>query len=246
MVSWAFVEYDEVESTQSLAAALADEGAPEGTAVTAKSQSAGRGRLGRDWVSPPGGLYMSVILRPSHIERPQLISLVFALAVVEGIGRLTGLAARIRWPNDVIVGGRKVGGVIAAGQSYGNEATRFVVGVGVNGNAPVRQVEPGGERATSLAEELGREVGLLELRSAILDAFSEFYERWKSGEDLTPLWAGNIGTIGKSVRVKMTGDKREFHCKVIGVGHEGELVVERDGNRTTLRAEDLERLREVN
>jgi len=245
LVTWTRLELDEVESTQSLAAGLAAKGALEGTVVTSKSQSAGKGRLGRDWVSPPGGLYMSVILRPSRLARPQLISIVFALAVVEGIKTLTGLPARIRWPNDIIVGTSKIGGVIAEGQSYGREVTQLVVGVGVNCNAAVRGVKPGGEMATSLAEELGHKVRIPELRDSILDSFSRLYDRWRTGEDLIPLWAGSVGTIGMSARVKVRGGRNEFRCRVVGLDSEGGLVIDRNGKKAVLKAEDLERLRET-
>ncbi len=244
MVAWTFVELDEVGSTQTIAKGLASKDAPEGTTVVAKSQSSGEGRLGRTWVSPTGGLYMSFILRPRGISRLELVTLVTALAVVEGIKRATGLDTMIRWPNDVLARGKKLAGVIAEAQSYKQELTQIIVGVGVNCNAPVANEEGLGQEATSLAEELGRGLEISEPKLAILDSFSQLYERWRTGEDTLPLWKRHISTIGKSVSIKLKTDENPFSYRALSVDQEGGLVVEKDGKSTVIHPEDLEWLRE--
>src|SRR5712692_6055625 len=149
LVSWTIVELDEVGSTQDVAKALASMGAPEGTTVAAKSQSSGEGRVGRSWFSPAGGLYMSFILRPGNLQHPELVSLFTSVAVVQGVKHATGLSTKIRWPNDVMVGPKKLGGVIAEAQSYKQEITQVVVGVGVNCNAPLTSSSVPGTEVTS-------------------------------------------------------------------------------------------------
>ena len=244
MVNWTFVELDEVGSTQAVAKGLAAMGAPEGTAVVAKSQSSGEGRLGRTWVSPAGGLYMSFILRPRNLPSPELVSLVSALAVVQGIKSSTGLPTKIRWPNDVMVGQKKLAGIMAEAQSYKHEITQILVGVGLNCNAPLGNINAGGQEATSLVEELGRPVEISELKHSVLDSFSTLYERWKAGEDLVPLWIESIGTIGRPVTYKMKTDETTFSSEAVGVDSEGRLLVTKNGTETALRAEDLGWLRE--
>ena len=244
MVTWTFVELDDVGSTQAVARGLAAMGAPEGTTVAAKSQSSGEGRLGRTWVSPAGGLYMSFILRPQHLTRPELVSLVTALAVVQGVRQATGLSTKIRWPNDVMASRKKLAGVIAEAQTSKQEVTQFLVGVGLNCNAPLGNINAGGQKATSLIEELGRPSEISEVKHSILDSFSALYFRWKAGEDMVPLWVGSVGTIGKSVTVKLKTEGPAFSSKASGVDTEGRLLLEKDGTDVALRPEEMEWLRE--
>jgi len=245
MPKWNFVERDEVDSTQLVAGELASRGAPEGTAVVAKSQSAGRGRLGRAWVSPPGGLYMSLILRPGRIRRPEALPLVAALAVVKGVNDLTGLDTRIRWPNDIMVGPKKLGGVIAVAETYGREVTLVLVGVGVNCNTPTSGLQSPGGEATTIAEEVGIGVEIPKVRDSILGSFSHLYEHVKAGDDLAPLWKEKVGTVGKPVTIKMRTDETPLSYDAVGIAQDGGLIVSRSGAKSTVRAEETEWLRET-
>lgn len=244
MVTWTFLERDEVDSTQVIAKALAAKGAPEGTTVVAKSQSSGQGRLGRRWVSLTGGLYMSFILRPKGIPRPEFIALVSAVSVVESINQTAGLATAIRWPNDVMARGRKVAGVIAEAQSSRNEITQVVVGVGVNCNARLSDSQGLGQEATSIAEEVGKQVELSTLRCSILDSFSQLCSRLKGGEDMVPLWIEHVATLGKTVAIKLKTIETPFSCLARGIDSEGGLIAVMDGKTYLFHAEDLEWLRE--
>ena len=244
MVAWSFVELDDVDSTQAIAKGLATKGAREGTTVIAKSQSSGKGRLGRSWVSPTGGLYMSFILRPADISKPELITLVTAVAVVDGIKQATGLKTAIRWPNDIMARGKKLAGVIAEAQADKHAITEVVVGVGVNCNAIVSDAEGLGKDATSIAEELEKHTEISMLKNSILDAFSCLYEKWRTGEDMMPLWKGHIATLGKSVSIKLKTNETAFSYQAVGIDPEGSLMVTKDGKQTTVRAENLEWLRE--
>lgn len=172
-----FLWYDSVPSTNDLAAALAERGAREGCAVIADAQSAGRGRQGRTWSSPAGaGLYVSVILRPPT-HALALLTIAAGVAVAEAVQSSTGLDPRLKWPNDVYLGERKIAGLLAEAGSLeegtdtggeggedldGPRLTYVVLGIGIN---VMRAAHPAdvAPRASSLEEELGRSVdrGLL-------------------------------------------------------------------------------------
>jgi BirA family transcriptional regulator, biotin operon repressor / biotin---[acetyl-CoA-carboxylase] ligase len=244
MINWTIRELEGTESTQKAANELAAKGAPEGTTVVARFQTAGQGRLGRAWASPPGGLYMSFVLRPDKVQRPESIPLASALSVVEGVASSTGLKPRIRWPNDVLLGFRKLGGVIADAQSYHDRVSQVVVGVGVNCNATISGLEAGAGEATSLLEELDHQVEIPEVRNSILNSFANLYERLKAGEDLTPLWTQSVGTLGKSVTIKLRADKEAFPANVVDVTSDGGIIVVRDRAGTIVYSEDLEWLKE--
>ncbi len=124
----------EVDSTNAVARRLAESGAPEGTCVVAETQTAGQGRQGRVWHSPPGGLWVSVVLRPRSLGPPEVarLSLTAGVAAVEAIREVTGLVAMSKWPNDVVVSGKKVCGILAEGRWQGETVEFLVIGVGIN------------------------------------------------------------------------------------------------------------------
>src|SRR5262245_58426611 len=145
--------YDEVSSTNDLAGMMAQRGSPEGSVVAANTQTAGRGRLGRAWASPPGaGLYVSVILRPSAAVA-QLITLACGLAVADGVRNASGLVTRLKWPNDVYAGDRKLAGILAEAGSAGGGLQHVVVGFGINLLTASYPPEVAA-RATSIEQEL--------------------------------------------------------------------------------------------
>jgi len=147
----------EIGSTNDTALMLAERGAPEGTVVGADLQTAGRGRRGRSWASPPGaGLYVSVVLRPDARTVP-LVTIAAGVAVADAIGEAIGLAAVLKWPNDVYLGGRKVAGILAEAGSSHAGVHHIVLGVGVNVGRASYPPEVAA-RATSLEHEVGRPV----------------------------------------------------------------------------------------
>jgi BirA family transcriptional regulator, biotin operon repressor / biotin---[acetyl-CoA-carboxylase] ligase len=238
------VELDAIGSTQDVAKEHAARGATEGTTIVAKSQTSGVGRMRRPWVSPVGGLYMSFILRPKKIIRPELVTLTTAVAVVHGIRNATGIAPTIRWPNDIMLKGKKLAGVIAEAESKKGEIDQIVVGVGVDCNAHPSEMRGLQEESTSLASEMGRKVEVPKVMRSILDSFSALYERWKSGEDLRELWAQSVGTIGKGVSVKLKTGENPFACLAKVIDFEGNLLVSLEGESVAISAADLEWLRE--
>lgn len=154
VLSAAPIWFDEVGSTSDIAVGLAERGAAEGTLVAANAQTAGRGRLGRTWASPPGaGLYVSVILHP---PRPSsLLTLATGVAVSRALLASTGLATALKWPNDVFVGRRKLAGILAEGGTGADGRPFVVLGIGINVLAAAYPPDVAA-RATSLEAELGR------------------------------------------------------------------------------------------
>jgi BirA family biotin operon repressor/biotin-[acetyl-CoA-carboxylase] ligase len=159
-----------VPSTMDVAAALASEGAPHGVVVAAQEQTAGRGRRGSTWSSPPGaGLYFSFIARPSHAATLSLLTLAAGVGIREGIAAASGLAPDLKWPNDLLVGRRKLAGILAEGLAIGTSHQAIVIGAGVNVQAAAYPPDIAA-RATSIEGELGRAVDRDALLAAILDA----------------------------------------------------------------------------
>lgn len=242
MIRWTLKELPDVGSTQDMVRELAAEGAPEGTVVIAKRQSAGRGRHGRAWVSPEGGLYMSLLLRPPSSRRIQTLTLLASLAVARGIKNATGLKVRLRWPNDVMIADGKVAGVIAESSYSGQELSFVTVGIGVNCNTRVPSADSW-SHATDLAKELGCKVDIQKLRDSILEAFGVTHEEWFGGADAVQGARSIMETLGKRI-VITTKSGETLEGEACGIDSEGGLVVERGGKEFTLRAEDVERLRE--
>lgn len=167
-----------VVSTNDLAKKLAGYGAGEGTVVLAERQSAGKGRLGRAWFSPLGGLYFSLILKP-NMRASDAVNLVFvaSLAVAEILRDLYGLRVETKWPNDVLVDGKKVCGVLAEMSSIGDRLKFVVLGIGINVNFEVRKVFPKElqESVTSLQDVLGRKIKLEKLFRKLLEKLESLY-----------------------------------------------------------------------
>jgi BirA family transcriptional regulator, biotin operon repressor / biotin---[acetyl-CoA-carboxylase] ligase len=242
--AWRIEELEETPSTQDVALNLAAGCAPEGTVVAAGTQTAGRGRSGRPWASPAGGIYMSAVLRPGKVPNPQLLSLVGALAVVRGIRASTGIDSRIRWPNDVLVRGRKVAGV-AVEATYSGQSLSFVIlGVGLNCNSepPAVGIRPGA--VTSLMSELKNPVDVNQVRRSVLEALGGLYTGWLEGTDVVGESAEVLGTLGRQVIVKSRGGT-EISCTALELDGLGGLVVLSEGERIVLRAEDVDTLTEV-
>jgi BirA family biotin operon repressor/biotin-[acetyl-CoA-carboxylase] ligase len=199
--------YEDISSTNTVASALAENGAEEGCVVVADAQSAGRGRLGRVWSSPPGaGIYASIILRPTPVVS-RLITLAMGVAIAEGIQSATGLDAEVKWPNDVYVRGRKLAGILAEAGVSSAGAHHVVVGFGIN-VLPACYPPDVAARATSIEAELGRPI---ERGLVFADCLAAMAERYRDLEerrvkDVLSAWRRRaIAIFGRGVEWESDG-----------------------------------------
>jgi len=197
------LQYEELGSTNLEALRLAKKGALSGTVVLARRQTRGRGRLDRTWESPEGGLYFSLLLRPPSSAPLSLLPLTAALAVASALEDY-GVPARIRWPNDVLVDGKKAAGILLELETA-PDATVVVIGVGLNLNVDLSMLsaEIRGQ-AVSLAQYCGHPFDDHEVLGVILRRFSEFYGMFCAGQSqrLRSGWIEKSDTLGKTVRIQ--------------------------------------------
>ena len=222
--------FDTIDSTNTSAARLAREDAAEGTVVIADAQTGGKGRLGRNWVSPPGvNLYLSVILRPRKptSAAPQL-SLLASVAVAEAIVQQTRLAPAIKWPNDVLVSGKKVCGILTEMQANGSRLRSVIVGIGVNINAPLASFpEELQDKASSLFLMRGEPVDRVAFTVSLLTHLEKFYVLWleKGFPVVRTAWEGYASALlGKSITV--TASEGTVSGTVRGIDRDGALLLE--------------------
>lgn len=244
------VFYPTVGSTNDAALELAAHGAAHGTVVAADCQERGRGRLGRPWVSPAGAnVYMSVILRPGIPPRNAgLITLMAAVASAYAIKEQTGLEIKIKWPNDLMASGRKLGGIFTEMRSEPGRILYAVVGIGVNVNMRPSGFPPAiRDTATSVLKETGTRHGRTPLLAAILDALSEELEALVEGgassrARLLDRWRGMSSTLGREVRVEAGGESISGIAR--DIDDEGCLVLETpDGKTRRISSGDVAMLR---
>ncbi len=223
--------FDEVDSTNIIAKELAEDDAREGTVVIAKTQTRGRGRRGKKWISPRGGIWMSIILRPEipPAEAPHL-TLVTGVAVAKTLKREFGLDVGIKWPNDILIRDRKVCGILTEAHARFNTIEYIVVGIGIDTNVDVDLFpEEFREGATSLKKELGREVDSVDLIRKLLVEFEKVYDDFKNGgfPEILNEWRRFSKTIGSYVEIrKQLGET--VRGEAVGVNSEGALILELD------------------
>lgn len=219
-----------VGSTNDLAKQLARAGAPEGLLVIADEQSAGKGRLGRNWTTPRGSaLAMSLLLRPAlpPYEAPR-ITLVAAVAAAEAVRAVTGLPVGIKWPNDLQVQGKKICGILTEMESEVERIAFVVCGIGLNVNLPQEQMPPEfRESATSLMAELGEPVRRVLLVQAITARFEEVYGLFATGrfDQVLDRWRALAVTLGQTVRIISVTGAPDFEGTAEDVDPDGALLV---------------------
>jgi BirA family biotin operon repressor/biotin-[acetyl-CoA-carboxylase] ligase len=222
-------------STMDVAREEAVAGAPHGAVVIAEEQTAGRGRFGRRWVSPAGkNLYLTLVLRPDA-GRLRRLSMVVPLAVCRAVEAVTPLRPVIKWPNDVLVGGRKLAGVLIEGESSGAELLYALAGIGLNVNDPIDDPEIAGI-ATSLSRESGDETSRETVLAALLNELEDAYNA--APDDIYSGWRSRIATLGQSVRLTFRDETYEGTAE--DVDDEGSLILRlADGTRRTFEAGEV-------
>lgn len=232
------IYHPELASTNSEAMALARQGAAEGTLVTTDEQTAGRGRLGRVWLSLPNEqLALSLVLRPSFL--PHLLVMASALAVAEAIEATTGLRPDIKWPNDVLVGGRKVCGILIE-TSEGNA----VLGIGINVNGSLAAHPDLAARATTLADALGNPVAREPLLIELLLRLDTLYTTVRTGGEqahrqLRAAWRARLVTLGQHITIQQSGRAISGVARDVDETGALELAAD-DGTRQVITWGDVE------
>ena len=225
-------------STQDIARAEAEQGAPEGTVVLAEEQTAGRGRFGRAWVSPAGrNLYLTLVLRPP-LARLRSLSMVAPLATALAVQDVSDLSPRIKWPNDVLIGGRKLSGMLVETELSGQTVRYSLVGIGLNVNYDIEEESEIAGIATSVKRELGREVSREEALAALLNRFEELYLQAGRGAEVHQAWKARLETLGRQVKVTFRDQVHEGVAE--DVDPEGNLILRRaDGSLLTIEAGEV-------
>lgn len=229
------VFFTETTSTNDMAAALAEAGAPDGALVLAAAQTCGRGRLGRHWSSPSGaGLYASVVIR--QVSAAPLLTLAAGVAVADGVRSATGLSVCIKWPNDIIVPDevmpgrrRKLAGVLAEGSAGARGLHYVVLGFGLN-LRPAPYPPEVAARATSLEAELGRHVDAGAVLGEILSGLNEQVTRLAAGQHALTLqrWRA-LAPSANGARVEWTVHFRPLRGITAGIDDDGALRVRTEG-----------------
>lgn len=234
------VHYDTIGSTNDEAKRLAREGAAGGTIVTAAAQTAGRGRRGREWVSPPGNLYASLVWRPEcPLAEAAQLGFVAALALAEALDAVSPmrLALRLKWPNDLLLGGRKLAGILLESETIGGTLADFVViGIGVNLTFAPEGVET---LATSLAAAgvpgITPEAVLLRLAERI----AAWAGRWRRDKfaPVRQAWLARAVGVGEPVRVRL--ERTTLHGRFADLDESGALLLDQESGTRRIAAGDV-------
>jgi len=229
--------YPSLPSTNDVAKRRAIKGAKEGTVIVAEEQTAGRGRIKRRWLSPRGSIALSIILYPPLACLPSLI-MVASLAVAGSIEQVTGLKAQLKWPNDVLVNGKKVCGILVESDVRGNKVDYAVIGIGINVNLEVSEFPEIAPMATSLSQELGREVSRRELVQSLLAEAEKLYLALAAGDLVFKQWRDRLVTLGKEVRV--SSGEATYKGIAESVAADGSLLLRQpDGSLLKIVAGDV-------
>lgn len=230
--------FNETGSTNIDAKRYAEEGEPHGTTVVANTQSAGRGRRGRLWQSPAGSaIYMTIMLKPQFVpDKASMLTLVMALSVADAIVEATGLAAGIKWPNDIVVNKKKVCGILTEMNAELDYIQYVVIGVGinVNNNSPEEFPEEIRQTATSLKIESGIQISRAALLERVLAHFEKNYDIFTKTLDLSALMeAYDARLLNLNAEVRVLDPKGEYTGIARGINPAGELLVEKENGEVT-------------
>lgn len=232
--------FQSIDSTNNCAKAVANIGAAEGVVVIAEEQTAGKGRLGRSWqANPEENLTFSVVLRPKiSPEAVNLLPLYVAVAVAQAIERATGLKVECKWPNDLLIGKRKVAGILIEGSIQQGILDYVVVGLGINVNQ-TKFPSDLLQKATSLKLESGQEIDRVQLFRQILTSFESSYTTsLRNGfESTIPTWLTRSTMLNKPIVVSQQGNI--INGVVTGLSKDGGIVLQTNGSEKTLFAGDV-------
>ncbi|MBN1936101.1 MAG: biotin--[acetyl-CoA-carboxylase] ligase [Anaerolineae bacterium] len=215
-----------IGSTMDEARRLAEAGAAEGLVVLADEQTAGRGRLDRRWWAPPGTcLLLTLLLRPALPARQaQRLTMICSLAVCDALAEVGGVQAQVKWPNDVLVGDKKICGVLTELDLDGEMLNDALIGIGINVNVNLSTAPELMAPATSVLVETGRRVSRLALLAALLSNLEARYDALKVGVSPHQEWAARMTTLRQQVRA--AGADETVEGVAVGVDEDGALLVQ--------------------
>lgn len=234
--SWAGCQvryFDTLDSTNICAKRLAEEGAPNGTLVIADRQTAGRGRRGRQWETPKGtAIAMTILIRPDlRPEKASMLTLVMGMAVAKALNELLNLQCRIKWPNDVVLDGKKICGILTEMSTEINVINYVVIGCGINANITDFPEELK-DKAMSLCTAVGHEVNRAEVIQHCLEYLEKYYDIFEQAGDMSLLldeYNSMLVSVGSEVCVLETSG--EYRGISEGINEAGELLVRREAGR---------------
>lgn len=231
------IYYPVITSTMDAARQEARRGTVGGTVIIAGEQTSGRGRMKRNWQSPRGNVALSIILYPSVSALPFLV-IIAALAVSRSIESITGLNTAIKWPNDVLLSGKKVGGILIENEVKKDRVSYAIVGIGVNVEVSPQGIKNSAVPATSLRDEIGGNILRTNLIRHILRNFEEMYLALPDTAVIMREWRSRLQTLGRNIVVDFNGEKLEGIAE--SVDDTGALQVRgADGGLTTVVAGDV-------
>ena len=221
--------FDTIDSTNTKAQELAETGYPSGTLVVADKQESGKGRRGRSWVSPSGtGIFMTLMIKPDiNPNNASMLTLVAALAVAKAITSVTGEEALIKWPNDIVVNGKKVCGILTEMNAQFDYINHIVVGIGINVHNESFPEEISQMASSLMIEAGGKRFHRAQIIAETMSYFEQYYDTFLKTQDLSALvreYDELLVNRNKSVRV--LDPKEPFDGKAMGITPKGELIVE--------------------
>lgn len=234
--------YPETDSTNIRIKQLAETGAPQGTLAVADTQTAGRGRRGRGWDSPAGSsISMSILLRPAfNPSQAPMLTLVMAYSVAQGIRNCTGLDVQIKWPNDIVLNGRKIVGILTEMSTEIDYINHVVIGIGINVNMESFPEEIA-KTATSLRIETGQIVKRAPVIAAIMKEFEKNYDEFTKHKNLSYLkeaYDALLVNCGRTVCI--LGERESYEAIALGINERGELLIRKeDGTEEAVYAGEV-------
>ncbi len=220
--------FDVTDSTNTQAKSLGEGDAPNGTLVVAGKQESGRGRRGRSFESPAGtGIFMTLLLRPEiEPQNASMLTLVSALAVAKGIEHMVDLSVQIKWPNDIVINGKKVCGILTEMSAQMDYVNYIVIGIGINvGNEEFPEEIK--DVATSIYLESGKHVNRAMLIEKIWEEFEDYYELYEKTQDLSSLVKEyDSYLVNRAQKVRVLDSKEPYEGKAMGITDRGELIVD--------------------
>jgi BirA family transcriptional regulator, biotin operon repressor / biotin---[acetyl-CoA-carboxylase] ligase len=229
--------FPSLDSTMEAARREAIWGAPAGTIVVAEEQTAGRGRLKRSWLSPRGGLTFSVILRPNLEYLPYLV-MISSLAAAAAIENVTGIRSQIKWPNDVLISDKKVGGILIENDIRKNSLAFSVIGIGLNVNIRIQDYPEISSIATSLSDQTGVIVSRLDILRQLLIEMEKLYRQLPQSDYIFKQWKNRLVTLGQNVQASQ--GNAVYNGTVESVAPDGSLLLRTaDGDLIKILAGDV-------